>query len=170
MVIEINKDIDRYQESVAMGLSAKQLIYSIASIAVGATIVLLLYKHIGLTGAAYVAIPCVAPIALGGFYSFNGMSFYEYWGKKLHFMFANKTYTYVSTEGEPVIKKLQMEDMNIKKKGKVKNNGAEQIADAVIKKQEEFEASKKKMKNMLYAFVVCFAVLIVALVAYKYFM
>jgi len=32
MVIEINKDIDRYQESVAMGLTAKQLIFSIASI------------------------------------------------------------------------------------------------------------------------------------------
>ena len=27
MVIEINKDIDRYQESVAMGLTAKQLVF-----------------------------------------------------------------------------------------------------------------------------------------------
>ena len=26
MVIEVNKDIDRYQESVAMGLTARQLI------------------------------------------------------------------------------------------------------------------------------------------------
>lgn len=78
MVIEINKDIDRYQESVAMGLTARQLIFSIASVVVGGGIVLLLYKYIGLTGSAYVAIPCVAPIALGGFYSFNGMNFYEY--------------------------------------------------------------------------------------------
>ena len=101
MVIEINKDIDRYQESVAMGLTAKQLIFSIASVIVGGGIVLLLYKYIGLTGSAYVAIPCVAPIALGGFYSFNGMNFYEYMGKKLHFMFGNRTLTYVSTEGEP---------------------------------------------------------------------
>jgi len=30
MVIEVNKDIDRYQESVAMGLTARQLIFSIA--------------------------------------------------------------------------------------------------------------------------------------------
>ena len=87
MVIEVNKDIDRYQESVAMGLTARQLIFSIASVVVGGGIVLLLYKYIGLTGSAYVAIPCVAPIALGGFYSFNGMNFYEYMGKKLHFMF-----------------------------------------------------------------------------------
>ena len=77
MVIEINKDIDRYQETVALGLSAKQLIFSAASVGVGAGIVLLLYRYIGLTGSAYVAIPCVAPIALGGFYSYNGMDFYE---------------------------------------------------------------------------------------------
>ena len=51
------------------------LIFSIASVVVGGGIVLLLYKYIGLTGSAYVAIPCVAPIALGGFYSFNGMNF-----------------------------------------------------------------------------------------------
>ena len=59
MVIEVNKDIDRYQESVAMGLTARQLIFSIASVVVGGGIVLLLYKYIGLTGSAYVAIPCV---------------------------------------------------------------------------------------------------------------
>ena len=109
MVIEINKDIDRYQESVAMGLTARQLIFSIASVAVGGGLVLLLYKYIGLTGAAYVAIPCVAPIALGGFYSFNGMNFYEYMGKKLHSMFGNRALTYVSTEGEQIVKAFEME-------------------------------------------------------------
>ena len=119
MVIEVNKDIDRYQESVAMGLTARQLIFSIASVVVGGGIVLLLYKYIGLTGSAYVAIPCVAPIALGGFYSFNGMNFYEYMGKKLHFMFGNKALTYVSTEGEPAIKQLEVEqNEQVKKKGR----------------------------------------------------
>lgn len=117
MVIEVNKDIDNYQETVVMGLTAKQLIYSIASVAVGGGLILLLYKYIGLTGAAYVAIPCVAPIALGGFYSFNGMSFYEYMGKKLYFLFANRTLTFVSTEGESAIKQLEAEqNLQIKKK------------------------------------------------------
>ena len=104
MVIEINKDIDRYQESVAMGLTAKQLMFSIASVAVGGGLVFLLYRYIGLTASAYVAIPVVAPIALGGFYSYNGMSFYEVMSRKFHYMFANRTLTYVSTEGEPAIK------------------------------------------------------------------
>lgn len=119
MVIEINKDIDRYQESVAMGLTAKQLIFSVVSVVVGGGIVLLLYRYIGLTGAAYVAIPCVAPIALGGFYSFNGMDFYEYMGKKIQFMFHNKALTYVSTEGEPAIKAYETEMAGTgKKKGR----------------------------------------------------
>lgn len=109
VVIEINKDIDRYQETVVLGLTAKQLIFSAASVVVGGGLVLLLYRYIGLTGAVYVAIPCIAPIALEGFYSYNGMSFYEYMGKKLQFMFHNKALTYVSTESEQAIKAYKAE-------------------------------------------------------------
>ena len=148
MVIEINKDIDRYQESVAMGLTAKQLVFSIASVIVGGGIVLHLYRYIGLTGSAYVAIPCVAPIALGGFYSFNGMNFYEYMGKKLHFMFGNKALTYVSTEGEPIIKAFEMEQNGqVKKKGK-KTQSEITTSESAVKKQEEFEEMKKKTRNI----------------------
>lgn len=116
MVIEINKDIDRYQESVAMGLTARQLIFSIASVAIGGGLVYILYPFIGLTGAAYVAIPVVAPIALGGFYSYNGMSFYEVMSRKFHYMFGNRALTYISTEGEPAIKAYVAEQENNAKK------------------------------------------------------
>ena len=109
MVIEINKDIDRYKESVAMGLTAKQLIFSVASVAAGGGIVLLFYPYIGLTPSVYVAIPVAAPIALGGFYSFNGMGFYEYMERKMRMLFANRPLVYVSTEGEEVIKEIRME-------------------------------------------------------------
>lgn len=168
MVIEINKDIDRYQESVAMGLTARQLIFSIASVAVGGGLVLLLYKYIGLTGAAYVAIPCVAPIALGGFYSFNGMNFYEYMGKKLHFMFGNKALTYVSTEGEPAIKTFELEQTGqVKKKGKKKQDIEPQTNESVVKKQEEFEAMKKKTRNMLLGLVAVIVAAVAGIAAYK---
>ena len=167
MVIEVNKDIDRYQESVAMGLTARQLIFSIASVVVGGGIVLLLYKHIGLTGSAYVAIPCVAPIALGGFYSFNGMNFYEYMGKKLHFMFGNRALTYVSTEGEPAIKQLEAEqNEQVKKKGR-KAEPETVTADSAVKKQEEFEAMKKKTRNMLLGLVAVIVVAVAGIAAYK---
>ncbi len=38
---------------------------------------LLTYPYVGLTTSAYIAIPVVAPIALTGFYSYNGMTFVE---------------------------------------------------------------------------------------------
>ena len=179
MVIEINKDIDRYQESVAMGLTAKQLIFSIASVVIGGGLVYLLYPFIGLTGAAYVAIPVVAPIALGGFYSYNGMSFYEVMGKKFHYMFGNRALTYVSTEGEPAIKAYELEQANaLRAKGKGKMiGGASDKADVSVSdeidtdkkknSQAEFEASKKKMMRMLIICVVFFVLLIGAAVAYK---
>ena len=172
MVIEINKDIDKYQESVVMGLTAKQLLFSIASVVVGAGIVLLTYKYIGLTGSAYVAIPCVAPIVLGGFYSYNGMSFYEYMGKKLHFMFGNRPLLYDSTEGEPAIRQMNMEQsLKKSKKHKISLDKVNTSTDkaSVMKKQEEFEASKQKMKKMLIGLAAVIMLVVVGLVAYKYF-
>ncbi len=173
MVIEINKDIDRYQESVALGLTAKQLIFSIASVAVGGTLVLLLYKYIGLTGAAYVAIPCVAPIALGGFYSYNGMDFYEYMGKKLKFMFSNHPLVYMSTEGDLAIKEYQMEQLGTGKKKRKRAGEKTGVASDIsenqnAKNQEEFEAMKKKTKRMLFVCVGAIVAAVAGLMAYKY--
>ena len=116
MVIEINKDIQKYKETVVMGLTAKQLIFSVASVLAGGAIVLLLYKHVGLTVSAYIAIPVVAPIALSGFYSYNGMSFMEMTRLKLHFLMSNHALLYRSTEGEFVLDKIRQEQLLVEKK------------------------------------------------------
>ena len=121
MIIEINKDIDRYKESVIMGLTVRQLIFSVLSVAVGGGIVLFFYPLIGMTPSVYLAVPAVAPVALGGFYSFNGMNFYEYMGRKLKMLFASRPLAYVSTENEGVIKEIRVretEKNNRKNKGK----------------------------------------------------
>ncbi len=110
VVIEINKNIDNYKESVVLGLSARQLVYSVLSVAVGGGIVLLLYRYVGLTVSAYIAIPVVAPIAMTGFYSYHGMTFMEMMKLKLYFAFANRTYTYVSTEGRQAVRQLGQEE------------------------------------------------------------
>ena len=125
MVIEINKDIDRYQESMIMGLTAKQLLYSIVSLIAGAGIILLLQKHIGLTLAAYVAVPVVAPLALQGFYRYNGMSFMEVMKKKLYFGFLNRPLIYVSEECEGAVRvyKAAMEKQKKEQKGRGKKRG-----------------------------------------------
>lgn len=97
MIIEINKDIEKYQESVAMGLSAKQLVYSILALGSGCGIVFLLYEKIGLTFSCYVAVPIVAPIALCGFYSYNGMGFREVFTRYLKSIFRNKALVFQSS-------------------------------------------------------------------------
>ena len=96
MIIEINKDIEKYQESVAMGLSAKQLVYSILALGSGCIIVFLLYEKIGLTFSCYVAVPIVAPIALCGFYSYNGMGFREVFTRYMRSIFRNKALVFQS--------------------------------------------------------------------------
>lgn len=96
VVIEINKNIGNYKESVVLGLSARQLVYSVLSVVAGGGIVLLLYQHVGLTVSTYIAIPVIAPIAMTGFYSYHGMTFMEMMKLKMHFAFTNHTYTYVS--------------------------------------------------------------------------
>ena len=97
MIIEINKDIEKYQESVAMGLSAKQLVYSVLALGSGCGIVFLLYEKIGLTFSCYVAVPIVAPIALCGFYSYNGMDFREVFTRYMKSMFRNKALVFQSS-------------------------------------------------------------------------
>lgn len=116
MNISINRDIEKYQETVVMGLTARQLIFSIASIACGGAIVLLTYRHVGLTGSAYIAIPVVAPLALNGFYSYQGMSFTQMFKRKLWFAFKNRPLTYISEESEKTIKRMRMEEERQRKK------------------------------------------------------
>ena len=122
MIVEINKDLEKYKESVALGLTAKQLIFSIASVVVGGGLILFLYPYLGLTVAAYISIPIVVPIAMGGFYSYQGMSFYEVMRRRIYFMFQNKPLTYVSTENIAEIEKYdteqQLNDKKTRKRGK----------------------------------------------------
>ncbi len=173
MIIEINKDIDKYQESIVLGLTARQLIFSVASIIVGGGIVLLLYKYIGLTGAAYVAVPCIAPIALEGFYSYNGMSFMQYWMKKIHFMIGNRTLTYISTEDEAEIQKYKLQENNTKaKKGRKDISVSDDdtnIEENNNSNKEEFEAMKNKMKKTIIGTIIGVVLAVIGAVAYKYF-
>ena len=73
-----------------MGLTAKQLVYSVLALGSGCLIVFLLYEKIGLTFSCYVAVPIVAPIALCGFYSYNGMGFVEVFTRYMKSIFRNK--------------------------------------------------------------------------------
>ena len=165
MVIEINKNIDNYK---VLGLSARQLVYSVLSVAAGGGIVLLLYRYVGLTVSAYIAIPVVAPIAMTGFYSYHGMTFMEMMKLKLYFAFANRTYTYVSTEGEDAVRQFQQEEETKSKTGRKGSREKPEGNDKEGFQKAGFEKVRKKMFRML-AITVLFILLFAAFaVWYKY--
>lgn len=138
MVIEISRDIEQYKESVILGLTAKQLIYSLLSVVIGGGLVLFLYQYIGLTSSAYVAIPVVAPIALGGFYSYNGMSFNEVMKRKIQMLFFNRPLTYISTESEVEMKRYLRElDSTQNGTKKSRNKGSVKSTKSCMKDQRK---------------------------------
>ena len=165
MVIDINKNIDNYKETVVLGLTAKQLIYSVLSVAVGGGIVLLLYQKVGLTVSAYIAIPAVTPIALSGFYSYNGMGFIEMMKLKMHFACGNRALAYVSTEGEDVIRNIREQEMLADKKERKKQKGRRKKADS----REDFQKKAKKMLLSVFLLLIMLGALAGAAVWYKYF-
>ena len=79
----------------------------------------------------------------------------------------NRALTYVSTEGEPAIKQLEAEqNEQVKKKGR-KAEPETVTADSAVKKQEEFEAMKKKTRNMLLGLVAVIVAAVAGIAAYK---
>ncbi len=156
MIIEINKDIEKYQESVAMGLSAKQLVYSILALGSGCIIVFLLYEKIGLTFSCYVAVPIVAPIALCGFYSYNGMGFREVFTRYMKSIFRNKALVFKASgyremraeirareeaEKRAAVRKAKEERRRIRKE-KIKSR-----IEGIIKKSKRKTERKGRGKN-----------------------
>lgn len=57
MEIELSEDLQHYKESLVLGLTAKQFLFSALALGVGTGIVLLLYEKIGITLSCYVATP-----------------------------------------------------------------------------------------------------------------
>ena len=52
--IELSEDLQHYKESLVLGLTAKQFLFSALALGVGTGIVLLLYEKIGITLSCYV--------------------------------------------------------------------------------------------------------------------
>ena len=141
MIIEINKDIEKYQESVAMGLTAKQLIYSVLALGSGCLIVFLLYEKIGLTFSCYVAVPIVAPIALCGFYSYNGMGFVEVFTRYMKSIFRNKALVFKASGYREMREEIRVRE-EAQKRAAIRKAKEEW-------KQMRKERIKEKIKEMI---------------------
>ena len=111
MTIQINKNLDNYKEKVVMGLTAKQLIHVIICIGICAGIVAGLHRFIGIMPAALLCFPIVAPIALNGFYEWNGLGFMESMKLRMHYMLHNQPLKYISeSESEKVIEDYRLKE------------------------------------------------------------
>lgn len=120
-----------------MGLSAKQLAYSILALGSGCIIVFLLYEKIGLTFSCYVAVPIVAPIALCGFYSYNGMGFREVFTRYMRSIFRNKALVFQSGGYREMVSEIKAKEE------------AEKRAAVRKAKEERRYSRKEKMKSRI---------------------
>ena len=120
-----------------MGLSAKQLAYSILALGSGCIIVFLLYEKIGLTFSCYVAVPIVAPIALCGFYSYNGMGFREVFTRYMRSIFRNKALVFKSGGYREMVLEIKAKEEAVKR------------AAARKAKEERKRMRKEKVKSRI---------------------
>ncbi|MFV0527622.1 MAG: PrgI family protein [Lachnospiraceae bacterium] len=164
MEIELSEDLKYYKESVVLGLTAKQLIFSILALGAGTAVVLLLYTKIGITISCYVATPFVVPLALTGFYNYHGLTFWQFASKMVHFSFCNRPLVYGSTES---IEELQEVSMEIAKE----TQKAEQEKKRELKKEKkegDVTVVKKKAIRMVLIILGFIVAGGVAAVWYKY--
>ena len=124
-----------------MGLTAKQLIYSVLALGSGCLIVFLLYEKIGLTFSCYVAVPIVAPIALCGFYSYNGMGFTEVFIRYMRSIFRNKALVFKSSGYREMREEIRVRE-EAEKRATIKKLKEE-------RKRMYKERIKEKLKKMI---------------------
>ena len=120
-----------------MGLTAKQLIYSVLALGSGCLIVFLLYEKIGLTFSCYVAVPIVAPIALCGFYSYNGIGFQEVFIRYMRSIFRNKALVFKSSGYREMREEIRARE-EVQKRAALRKS-----------KEERKQMRKERIKNRL---------------------
>lgn len=74
MEIKINKEIMDYKETIFWGLSLRQFVCSISSVAIAVLLYILLRNVLGRELVSWFCIMGAAPIAAAGFFSYHGMT------------------------------------------------------------------------------------------------
>lgn len=74
MEIKVNREIRDHSESLLLGLSLRQLVFSALAILVAVFVYFLLRGTLSLETLSWLCILCAAPFAALGFVRFNGMN------------------------------------------------------------------------------------------------
>lgn len=78
MEVKINKEIQSYQESIFFGLSLRQFSCSLVAVGAAVGIYFGLKPIVGDEMVSWLCIVCAAPVAVTGFFNYNGMKFEEF--------------------------------------------------------------------------------------------
>ena len=74
MEVKINKEIRNYTESMFLGLSMRQFIFSVLAVAVAVVLYFVLKPVVGMETVSWVCILGAAPFAAVGFVTYHGMT------------------------------------------------------------------------------------------------
>ena len=125
MEIRINKEIKDYHESPFFGLSTRQFICSVAAVGAAVGIYFGLKNYIDKETVSWLCIVAAAPIAVAGFFKYNGMNFEEFVGAWLRSEFlAAGVRKFESTNYLYEIVKEELESGNAKSVRKKPNKKA----------------------------------------------
>ncbi len=75
MEIKIPKEVRQHKETIFFGLTMRQFFCSVLAVGLAVGVYLGLGPFIGKETASWVCIVVAAPLALAGFFSYNGMTF-----------------------------------------------------------------------------------------------
>jgi len=74
MEIKIPKEVRQHKETIFFGLTMRQFFYSVLAVGLAVGVYLGLGPFIGKETASWACIVAAAPLALAGFFSYNGMT------------------------------------------------------------------------------------------------
>lgn len=78
MEIKIPKEVRRHKESIFFGLSTRQFFCAVAAVGIAVVVYLLLGPAIGKENASWLCVLAAAPVAVAGFFSYNGLTLEQF--------------------------------------------------------------------------------------------
>ena len=78
MEIKIPKEVRQHKETIFFGLSARQFICAVAGVGLAVGVYLGLGPILGKETASWLCILAAAPVAIAGFFSYNGMTLEQF--------------------------------------------------------------------------------------------
>lgn len=78
MEIKIPKEVRQHKETIFFGLSARQFFCAVIAVGLAIAVYLGLGPMIGKETASWLCILAAAPIAIAGFFSYNGMTLEQF--------------------------------------------------------------------------------------------